>query len=47
MPIRRPMKATLAPQKDGPRTNAEIRVPEVQLIDHEGANRAPSKLLKR
>ncbi len=33
------MKATLAPQKDGPRTNADIRVPEVQLIDHEGANR--------
>ena len=33
------MKATLAPQKDGPRTNGDIRIPEVQLIDHEGANR--------
>jgi len=33
------MKANVAPQKEGPRINAEIRVPEVQLIDHEGANR--------
>lgn len=33
------MKATLAPQKDGPRINGDIRIPEVQLIDHEGANR--------
>ena len=27
------------PEKDGPRTNQDIRVPEVQLIDHEGQNR--------
>ncbi len=32
------MKATAAPQKDGPRTNEDIRVREVQLIDHEGHN---------
>jgi translation initiation factor IF-3 len=36
--IRRPMKAPVAPQKDGPRTNREIRAREVQLIDHEGRN---------
>ncbi|MFZ9500552.1 MAG: translation initiation factor IF-3 [Beijerinckiaceae bacterium] len=32
------MKAPVAPQKDGPRTNREIRAREVQLIDHEGRN---------
>lgn len=32
------MKATAAPQKDGPRINEDIRVREVQLIDHEGTN---------
>ena len=33
------MKAAAVPQKDGPRTNKEIRVREVQLIDAEGTNR--------
>ena len=33
------MRAALPAQKDGPRINQEIRVREVQLIDHEGANR--------
>jgi translation initiation factor IF-3 len=37
--IRRPMKSTQAPQKEGPRTNREIRAREVQLIDAEGHNR--------
>ena len=32
------MKAPVAPQKDGPRTNREIRAREVQLIDQEGRN---------
>ncbi len=36
--IRRPFRAP-PPTKEGPRTNQEIRVREVQLIDHEGANR--------
>jgi len=36
--IRRPHKAQ-APVKDGPRSNNDIRVPKVQLIDHEGLNR--------
>ncbi len=36
--IRRPHKAQ-APVKDGPRSNSDIRVPKVQLIDHEGQNR--------
>ncbi|TDK35429.1 translation initiation factor IF-3 [Rhizobium deserti] len=35
--MRRPFK-TDAPVKDGPRSNREIRVPKVQLIDAEGAN---------
>lgn len=35
--IRRPFKAD-APTKDGPRSNREIRVPRVQLIDAEGQN---------
>jgi translation initiation factor IF-3 len=33
------MRAALPVQKDGPRINDEIRVREVQLIDHEGKNR--------
>jgi translation initiation factor IF-3 len=37
--IRRPMRAPLPVQKDGPRINEEINVREVQLIDHEGHNR--------
>jgi translation initiation factor IF-3 len=35
--IRRPFKAD-APVKEGPRSNREIRVPRVQLIDAEGVN---------
>lgn len=35
--IRRPFKAA-APTKGGPRSNLEIRVPQVQLIDAEGVN---------
>ena len=35
--IRRPFKAD-APVKDGPRSNREIRIPRVQLIDAEGVN---------
>jgi translation initiation factor IF-3 len=37
--IRRPMKATAQPEKDGPRTNSDIRAIQVQLIDAEGHNR--------
>ncbi|MFV0282060.1 MAG: translation initiation factor IF-3 [Rhodoblastus sp.] len=33
------MKAPPTPEKSGPRTNREIRVPQVQLIDVEGQNR--------
>jgi translation initiation factor IF-3 len=36
--IRRPFKAA-APTKDGPRSNMDIRVPRVQLIDADGNNR--------
>ncbi|MBN8934141.1 MAG: translation initiation factor IF-3, partial [Rhizobium pusense] len=35
--MRRPFKAD-APVKEGPRSNREIRVPRVQLIDEEGQN---------
>jgi translation initiation factor IF-3 len=35
--IRRPFK-TDAPVKDGPRSNREIRIPKVQLINEEGLN---------
>ncbi|NUS71766.1 MAG: translation initiation factor IF-3, partial [Ensifer adhaerens] len=35
--MRRPFKAD-APVKEGPRSNKEIRVPRVQLIDAEGQN---------
>ncbi len=40
------MKSTQAPQKDGPRTNREIRVREVQLIDAEGQNRGIVQILE-
>src|SRR5262249_46018258 len=36
--IRRPFKAS-APTKEGPRSNRDIRVPRVQLIDADGQNR--------
>lgn len=36
--IRRPQRP-VQPQKDGPRSNREINVPDVQLIDAEGENR--------
>jgi translation initiation factor IF-3 len=36
--IRRPYRAPPPVAKDGPRINEEIRVPQVQLIDNEGAN---------
>ncbi|HEX3180983.1 MAG TPA: translation initiation factor IF-3 [Beijerinckiaceae bacterium] len=36
------MKATAAPQKEGPRTNRDIRVPIIQLIDAQGQNRGPT-----
>ena len=39
------MKATAAPQKEGPRINREIRVREVQLIDAEGQNRGVTDIL--
>ena len=29
----------VAPEKDGPRVNEEIRIREVQLIDQDGQNR--------
>jgi len=35
--IRRPFKAPVV-QKDGPRSNEDIRVPQIQLIDAEGHN---------
>ena len=35
--IRRPFKAD-APVKEGPRSNRDIRIPKVQLIDAEGQN---------
>ncbi|WP_210104159.1 MULTISPECIES: translation initiation factor IF-3 [Rhizobium/Agrobacterium group] len=38
--MRRPFKAD-APVKDGPRSNREIRVPRVQLINAEGENLGP------
>ncbi len=38
------MKAPPVPQKDGPRTNREIRVREVQLIDAEGLNRGVTEI---
>lgn len=38
--IRRPFK-TDAPTREGPRSNKEIRVPRIQLIDAEGVNLGP------
>ncbi len=38
------MKAIAAPQKEGPRTNRDIRVPTVQLIDAQGQNRGPTPI---
>ncbi len=38
------MKAPPTPEKGGPRTNREIRVPLVQLIDAEGQNRGPTDI---
>jgi len=38
------MKAPPTPEKSGPRTNREIRVPNVQLIDAEGQNRGPTAI---
>jgi translation initiation factor IF-3 len=40
------MKAPPAPQKDGHRINRDIRVREVQLIDHEGLNRGTTDLVE-
>jgi len=40
------MKATAAPQKEGPRINREIRAREVQLIDAEGQNRGVVSVLE-
>ena len=40
------MKAPPVPQKEGPRTNREIRVREVQLIDSEGQNRGVIDMLE-
>lgn len=36
--IRRPTRPTVAPAKDGPRVNYDIRLHEVQLINIEGKN---------
>ncbi|MDE2362817.1 MAG: translation initiation factor IF-3 [Hyphomicrobiales bacterium] len=38
------MKAPPTPEKGGPRTNREIRVPVVQLIDAEGQNRGQTDI---
>jgi len=38
------MKAPPTPEKSGPRTNREIRVPTVQLIDAEGQNRGQTAI---
>ncbi len=38
MTIRRPYRAP-PPVKEGPRVNDEIRIPQVQLVDHDGQNR--------
>jgi translation initiation factor IF-3 len=40
------MKAPPTPQKEGPRTNREIRAREVQLIDAEGQNRGVVDLVE-
>jgi translation initiation factor IF-3 len=41
--IRRPFKST-APVKEGPRSNRDIKVPRVQLIDVEGNNLGPTSI---
>ncbi|WP_163479439.1 translation initiation factor IF-3, partial [Escherichia coli] len=38
IPIRRPNRAPIPVQKDGPRVNEEIRNLEIQLIDQTGTN---------
>lgn len=38
-PIRRPHRAPAPVLKQGPRTNRDIRLPRVQLVDAEGTNR--------
>lgn len=38
LPIRRPNRAPAPVQKDGPRTNDEIRNAQIQLIDQHGTN---------
>jgi translation initiation factor IF-3 len=38
------MRAPLPVQKDGPRVNEEIRVPQVQLIDQTGHNHGPTDI---
>ncbi len=40
------MKAPPTPQKDGQRINRDIRVREVQLIDHEGQNRGVTDIVE-
>ena len=40
------MKAPPTPQKDGPRINRDIRVREVQLIDHTGKNHGVIEVLE-
>jgi len=42
--IRRPYRAPPPVAKDGPRTNEEIRVAQVQLIDDKGANLGPTPI---
>jgi translation initiation factor IF-3 len=37
-PIRRPFRAPPVAVKDGPKSNRDIRVPKIQLIDAEGKN---------
>ncbi len=43
--IRRPMKATAAPEKGGPRVNRDIRAVQVQLIDVDGKNQGVVNLV--
>src|SRR5262245_65479653 len=42
--IRRPTRPAQPAPKDGPRINEEIRVREVQLIDHSGHNLGPVEI---
>jgi translation initiation factor IF-3 len=44
--IRRPVRSSAPSPKDGPRTNRDIRVREVQLIDSEGENRGIVPILE-